>query len=215
MFKAVIFDLDGVIVDTTRAHYLSWRDSFAEFGIKLTEDQYKRNMSGRKAWENAKRVLGEKAYQKNLQKVIVKKTIIFFQFFNQRVKLVQGVVEFLSELKRNIIPIALATSARREVLDFIFQKLSLRDYFDAIVTGYDVIQEKPHPEIFLKAASKIGAKPSDCVVFEDSHSGVEAAKRAGMKVVLIMTSHTQNEIPHVDKAIKDFSQISIKDIKML
>ena len=215
MIRAAIFDLDGVIVNTANAHFLSWDEALKEQGIKLTKYRYIKNMSGRRALENAKLSLGKLANKKTVDTVIRKKTDIFFASFDQRVVLVKGIKRFLDNLQKNKILTAIATSGRKKVQNLIFQKFKLTPFFSFIVTGDDVASAKPNPQIFLDVAEKLNIPAADCIVFEDSYSGVEAAKRAGMKVVLVMTSHSQKDIPNVDMAIKDFTKISLTDIKML
>ena len=135
--------------------------------------------------------------------------------FDRYVSLVPGILNFLKKLKEAKTPVALATSSRLESMDLVLDKFKLRSYFQIIINANQISRSKPDPEIYLKAANQLKINPKDCVVFEDSYSGVEAAKRAGMKVVLVMTSHTRKDIPAVDLAIKDFTKININDIRSL
>ena len=135
--------------------------------------------------------------------------------FAKYVKPVLGIIEFLQKLNKQKFPTALATSSRKTISDYVLENFGIRKYFNHIITGDDVTRAKPDPEIYLKAANNLKIKPFDCIVFEDSISGVEAAKKAGMKVILVMTSHTKKEIPNVDLAIKDFTDISVSYVKMI
>ena len=105
---------------------------------------------------------------------------------------------------------AVATSSSRRMLDFTMGLLDLKEFFKVIVTADDIKESKPDPEIYLKASKMLGDSPNDCVVFEDSFSGVESATGAGMKVILVMTSHKRDKFEKIDGAINDFSEISVK-----
>ncbi|OGK17057.1 hypothetical protein A2774_01360 [Candidatus Roizmanbacteria bacterium RIFCSPHIGHO2_01_FULL_39_12c] len=159
MAKAVIFDKDGVIVETRKLHFEKWKKTFEKYN----------------------------------------------KSFNEKI---------LNELMGRI-PLALATSSRLESMNLVLDKFKLRSYFKVLVNAYDVKSAKPDPEIYLSTAKKLKVKPNDCAVFEDSYSGVEAAKRAGMKIILVMTSLTQKEIPNANLAIKDFIKINVADVKMI
>ena len=215
MAKAVIFDKDGVIVETSRLHFEKWKKTFTKYNKKLTREFHLKKMSGRSSRENIKTHLDSAISDEDLSKILQEQIDFLISMYYKYVTVVPGVLNFLKKLKKANIPTALATSSRKESSNFVIDKLKIRFYFQSIINGDDIVNSKPNPEIYLKSAKKLGVKPIDCVVFEDSHLGVEAAKKAGMKVILVMTSHTQKEIPAVDLAIKDFTQITVKDIKML
>ena len=215
MAKAVIFDKDGVLIHTTRLYFERWKKTFAQFDKKLTLDFHNNHLEGRKASESIKRHLKSDISQEDLTKLLEEQLNFMLINFNKYIKPVEGVLDFLSKLKSAKIPVALGTSSRKEMTKHVLDTLNLRQYFNEIVDGDDVKHGKPSPDIYLKAAKLLKTEPKNCVVFEDSYSGVEAAKKAGMKVVLVMTSHTQKEIPGVDLAIKDFTKITLKDIKFL
>ena len=115
--------------------------------------------------------------------------------------LVPGVREFLE--RHRDLPLAMATSAEPENVDFLLERARLRPYFRAVVDGHQVHHPKPHPEIYLKAAERLGIAPHDCVAFEDSFAGVQSGQAAGMAVVGVLTTH--DELPGVDLAIRDFN----------
>ena len=212
MAKAVIFDKDGVIVETSRLHFEKWKRTFTEYNKKLTREFHLKKMSGRSSRENIKTHLDAAISDEDLSKILQEQIDFLISMYDKYVTVIPGVLHLLQKLKENNILTALATSSRKESCDFIIDRLKIRPYFQSIINGDDIVNNKPNPEIYLKAAKNLRIKPHDCVVFEDSHLGVEAAKRAGMKVVLVMTSHTQKEIPAVDLAIKDFTKISIREV---
>ncbi|MBI4226438.1 HAD family phosphatase [Candidatus Roizmanbacteria bacterium] len=215
MAKAVIFDKDGVIVETTRLHFEKWKRTFAAYKKNITLDFMIRNLSGRSAKENIKRHLDASISQENLTKILTDQMSFMQKMFDKYAELVPGIIDFLKKLKKQKITTALATSSRKESTDLVLDRFKIRPYFQTIINANDILHAKPHPEIYLKSAQKLKVKPYQCVVFEDSYSGVEAAKKAGMKIVLVMTSHTQKEIRNVDLAIKDFTKISVADLKVI
>ena len=121
----------------------------------------------------------------------------------------------LIALKSSGIKIALATSAPSVNVKFTLAKTGLRKYFKIIIDAKGVKRGKPYPDIFLKAAKNLKTKPSRCIIFEDTFHGIEAAKRAGMKVIAVATSHSAKEISHADLVIKDFSQIAMEELSKL
>lgn len=216
MIKAVIFDKDGVIVHTTELYFERWKKTFSKFNKNLTKEFHLRFVSGRKAKETIKKHLNQNITEEDLTKELQEQLTFTINNYKKYVKPVKGIEAFLKKLKNDHIPLALATSSRKETSDYAIDMLNIRDFFSVIITGDDLESLKPNPEIYIHIAKKLGIKPKDCVVFEDSISGVEAAKKAGMKIVLVMTSHTEDQIPtKVDLAISDFTQIKIQDIKKL
>ena len=215
MAKAAIFDKDGVIVNSTRLHFEKWKRTFSKYNKILSQSFMLKNMAGRSARENIKLHLDPLISSEDLSKVLEEQLKFMFEMFHKYVILVPGILNFLKNLKKNRIPAALATSSRKETMRLTLDKFNLHPYFQSVISADEVLNAKPHPEIYLAASKKLKIKPQDCVVFEDSYSGVEAAKKARMKVILVMTSHSQKEIPDVDMAIKDFTQISVFDLKMI
>ncbi|HRX67919.1 MAG TPA: HAD family phosphatase, partial [Tenuifilaceae bacterium] len=106
--------------------------------------------------------------------------------------------------------LAVATSAPVSNLDFIIDKLSIRNYFDCLTNGNEVAKAKPHPEVYLITARKLNLQPDECVVFEDSVSGIESAKNAGMKVIGLLTTHSQDELPETEFFIPNFADIKLE-----
>jgi beta-phosphoglucomutase-like phosphatase (HAD superfamily) len=126
-----------------------------------------------------------------------------------------GVVEFMDLLKENGISISLATSSNWEITDKILEHLGLTNYFESITTGEEVLNSKPAPDIFLLAAEKLGVDPMDCLVIEDSVSGIIAAKDAGMKVIAISSEDNEEDLENADLVVESFSAITLKAIDAL
>lgn len=125
--------------------------------------------------------------KEELQKIGSYKEVLYRKLYHPNVKAIDGLIPFLKQLSKKGIPMGLATMGGQDNIDFIFESLQLHSYFHSTTGGHEVIKGKPHPDIFLTAARKLGVTPTDCLVFEDTHSGIESAKAAGMEVVGVST----------------------------
>ena len=183
--KAVIFDLDGVIVDTARFHFLAWQEIARELGIPFTETENEKlkGVSREKSLDYILDLGNTSLSGERKKQLLTKKNELYLDYISRlnESDLLPGIRELLDFLQATAIPVAVASSSRnaRMVLD----KLNLTGRFDALLTGNDIIHTKPHPEIFLKAAEALQIKPGRCVVVEDAPAGIEAARRAGMKTI--------------------------------
>lgn len=207
--KAVIFDMDGVIYDTEKVYLDGWMKVFKEYGYEMKKEYYISVMgTGRK---NVKKVFLE-LYGKDLpiEEMYKKKDEELFRVVeNQGIPLKENALELLDFLKENKVKIALGTSAKRERLEKQLKE-DVRKRFDVVVCGDDVEKSKPNPDIFLKAAEKLNVKPNECIVIEDSTSGIKASYNAGM-----MGIHVEDLKPVDDEilkyAYKNFK--SLNDVK--
>lgn len=207
---AVIFDMDGTLVATTEGDFLAWQRLFLEYGKKLSYDDYF-PLLGRKSQDVVRHVLGlegEEALSAMHRKM---------EFFEDVVR-EKGIVTmpfaeaFLQEIQNLNIPIALATSSRKLKMKLVMKESGLAKYFSVFVTGEEVLNGKPNPDIFLLAAERLKVDPSQCLVLEDAVHGVTAAKSAGMKCVAITSTHKDVDLTDADLVIDDFSQLSYKVI---
>lgn len=180
--KAIIFDLDGVIVDTAKYHYLAWRELALQLGFDFTEAQNEQ-LKGVSRVRSLEILLGIG----NVQLKEAEKTKLLFEKNEQYLgyiakmdhkEILPGIDDVLHYLKLNKVPFSLGSASKNARL--ILETLDLLDLFDAIVDGNDVSTAKPDPEVFLIAAEKLGVKPENCIVIEDAQAGVEAANKAGM-----------------------------------
>ncbi|RAW01199.1 beta-phosphoglucomutase [Pseudochryseolinea flava] len=187
LIKAVIFDLDGVIVDTAHYHFLAWKRLANELGIDLTKEDNEK-LKGVSRMHSLEIILGLgdgklalTSYEK--EKLANKKNAWFVDYVERMSpdEIFPGVKDLLHELRERGIKIGLASSSKNAMT--VLQLLHIHHQFDVVVDGTMVVNSKPDPEIFLLAASKLGVTPADCVVFEDAEAGVEAAVAAGMKCV--------------------------------
>ena len=200
---AVIFDMDGVIIDSNPYHKISLRQFCEKYGFHLSDDELVKQIYGRTNKEWIANLFG-KLSKEELSRYGEEKERLFREIYKNDIRALEGLPEFLADLKRINVPIAIGTSAPRSNVDFVLANTQLGEYFDVILDESDVEQGKPNPEIYLKVATRLGFEPSRCIVFEDSLSGVESARRAGAKVVGVATTHSEEELSHTDFIIRDF-----------
>lgn len=206
MIKGLIFDNDGVLVDSEESQIAAWKEFFPRFGKRIADHELPRLTRGRPARE----VIGLAFPDLHREKILALATErekIHIAMLKQGMKRVAGVHLFLAEAKRAGFRLAVGTSAHRAKLEFMLKTVSLFDFFDEFVTADDVDKGKPAPDVFVTAARRLGLKNEECVVFEDAHNGVEAAKRANMRTVVLTTSHraTEFEDGHIIAFCRDFT----------
>lgn len=180
--KACLFDLDGVIVDTAKYHYLAWKRLAKELGFDFTEEHNERlkGISRMQSLEILLEVGGLTLDEKVKMELADKKNSWYCEYIAKMTpdEILPGAKEFLELLRNNGIKIALGSASKNSMS--ILTNLGLVDHFDAIVDGNKVTHAKPDPEVFLLGAKELGAAPDECVVFEDAQAGIEAAISAGM-----------------------------------
>lgn len=185
LIKACIFDLDGVIVDTARYHYLAWKRLAKELNYDLTPEDNERlkGVSRMDSLEVVLELSGVKVSEHDKEQLANKKNTWFRDFIDRMIpeEIFPGVKRLIQEMKAAGLKIALASSSKNA--ETVIELLGIRSAFDAIVDGTMIAKSKPDPEIFLLAAEKLNISPEECVVFEDADAGVEAALAAGMKCV--------------------------------
>ena len=210
-FKAIIFDMDGTLLESTEADYLAWEKIFERYGKKLTYADYV-PMLGIRSSDVIKHFLGF-TNEDDAKKILVEKFNCFVEVVDE--KPVQSVpfagnilkAAFLSPLK-----VGLATSSRKEKMNLLLTQLQFIEYFDAIVTGEEVFNSKPAPDIFLKAAERLGILPKDCLVVEDGPIGVTAAKKAGMKCLAITATTPREKLAEADLVIDTYKDVDLFEI---
>ncbi len=180
--KGFIFDLDGVIVDTAKYHYLAWKKLADELGIGFTEAQNElfKGVSRKRCLEILLEMGGITATKEQFEAWLLEKNEDYLAYIGKMddTEILPDVPKVLNYLKRNNFPMALGSASKNARP--ILEKVNLLRYFDVIVDGNHVTKAKPDPEVFLMAASQLGVSPNRCVVFEDALAGVEAANAAGM-----------------------------------
>lgn len=183
--KGAIFDLDGVIVDTAKYHFLAWRSLAEELGFEFTEVHNERlkGVSRMTSLDILLEIGGLDFTEAEKLEMAEKKNRRYVEYISQldESELLPGVREYLNRLRERGVGIALGSASKNAL--FILDKLNIAGMFDAIVDGNKVSNAKPDPEVFQTAGRELGLQPEDCVVFEDAEAGVAAGKAAGMQVV--------------------------------
>jgi len=203
---AVLFDMDGVLVDSNPFHKIALKQFCKNHGIDLTEDQLREKIYGRANKDWIPNVFG--AIDPKLAKQYAdEKEALFREIYQHDIRPVDGLIDFLRLLERAGISKAIATSAPRANVDFTLEKTGTQGYFKTILDEAFVTRGKPDPEIYLLTAQAVGLPPEQCVVIEDSLSGVKAGKGAGCKVIGITTTHTKEELSETDMVIDNFRDL--------
>ena len=190
MIKGVIFDWDGVVLNSAAAHERSWAMLAAEESLPLPEDHFKRGF-GRKNAEIIPSILGWSRENAEIQRLGDRKEALYREILLAGgVQPLPGVREFLAQLDLLKMPRAVGSSTPRANIDAALTAMDLTGRFDAIVCADDVTKGKPDPEVFLTAAARLEVEPAHCMVLEDATFGLQAAKAAGMLAVGVTTGHT-------------------------
>ncbi|MCH4823683.1 beta-phosphoglucomutase [Gramella lutea] len=212
--RAIIFDLDGVIVDTAKFHFLAWRKLANDLGFDFTKEQNEQ-LKGVSRVDSLKKILewgdmelSEEEFQK--QMALKNENYLSYVDGMDDGEILPGVKKVLDYLDENQVPYALGSASKNARP--ILKKIDLYHRFDAIVDGTDVSKAKPDPEVFLIAAEKLNVEPQQCVVFEDSVAGVQAANIGGMLSVGIGAKDVLHEADHV---FTDFTEIELNFIDKL
>ncbi len=211
---AVIFDMDGVLVDSNPFHRQAIGMFCKQHGFSLSEEELRVKVYGRTNKEWITTLFGTLSDEK-LARYAEEKESLFRQLFAKHLEPVKGLIDFLEQLKKEEISCAIATSAPPANVDFILSRIPIRGNFNAILDDRSITHSKPHPEIYLKAAGILGMLPADCVVIEDSLSGVASAKAAGCRVIGITTTHAAHELSEADLVITDFTGLTVETVTNL
>jgi beta-phosphoglucomutase family hydrolase len=200
--KALIFDMDGTVTDSTETDYMAWKKVFAEYNADFSYGEYVKVL-GVKSTDILQQFLG--LGPEELDRALKRKLHYFFQIVEEQgLSSIPHVESFLKKAREMSLQIALATGARKEKSDRVLEKVRLRQYFDVFITAEDVEKGKPDPEIFLRAARKLGASPEEVIVIEDAENGVLAAKKAGMKCIALTTTTGIDRLQPADLIVESF-----------
>jgi beta-phosphoglucomutase family hydrolase len=214
----VIFDMDGVLVDTNPFHVQKWETLLAEYGIAFDPKALPKQVLGPGNDPTLRHFFGERITTDDRRRLSEELEARFRRAFAPHAKPVPGVERLISECHEHGVLVALASAAMSKNVIFILDALKLRPFFRAILTGDEITQSKPHPEIYAKTAQKLGLLPAHCVALEDSFVGVEAAKRAGMKCVAVASTFPASELcahTHADLVIQTLEALSLQKLRQL
>ena len=210
----VIFDLDGVLVDTGWAHKQSWYDLAEKEGFDMSDDFFYKTF-GMRNDQIIPMLAGRGTSSKEVERLSQWKEERYRELIVENLTLPPGVGELLGDLKRSGFLLAVGSSAPKANLNLVLERVKIRDYFNACVTGEEVIKGKPAPETFVKAAQKLGLPPDCCAVVEDAVQGVEAGKAAGMPVVAVTTTRDRSALSAADIIVDGLGELKAKDFAKL
>jgi len=215
-YRAVLFDMDGVIVDNHRFHEEAWIDFCKQYGIHLTAEDYKLRINGRTVTEVVQFVFSGRAQAitpAEVKQYSEEKEAAYRALYGPHLARTHGLLPFLDRLKAANIPMAVGTSAPTANVEFTLDGLGIRHYFQSIIDENGVTKGKPEPEIYLKSAAALGIPAEDCLVIEDALSGIKAGQNAGSGVLAMATTHTEEELRavHPTGIAPDFTQLVFED----
>jgi beta-phosphoglucomutase len=210
---AVIFDMDGVIVDSARYHYLTWCSMLKRRGREYTYPEFMTNF-GRRTDMQVRRILGE-IPDAEVAAFVQEKDVLFREIVGQNVAAFPGVVDLIKSLKKSGSKVAVGSSSPTETVHLIVGKLGIKEDFDAIVCGSEVTEGKPSPQIFLLAAKRMDTRPENCVVIEDAVVGVAAAKNGGMRAVAVTNTHPREELKDADLVVDSLTELTADKLDCL
>lgn len=207
-----IFDWDGVIVDSSPHHRISWERIAAEDGLPLPDGFFARSF-GMKNERIIPEILGWAQTMESVRALAERKERIYRDVVREEgITSLPGVTRWLDQLQAASIPCAIGSSTCRANIDCVIDVIGLRAYFSTIVSGDDAQQGKPDPAIFQRAAAQLGLPPSQVVVFEDAHVGIEAAHAGGMRVVAVPTTHAAEELQAADRVVERLDTLSVSEL---
>lgn len=211
--RAVIWDMDGVLVDTSEAHFHSWADALQELGVPFSREIFRATF-GQNNTHTLQHILGDDVPEEQVTKITGRKERLFRQMLRGQAQLLPGVQVWLERLQVQGYRQAIASSAPPENIDALVDELGIRPYFHAIVAG-DRLPAKPDPTVYLQAARLAGARPERCVVIEDAIAGVLGAHRAGMRCVAVATTHPAEHLQAADRVVANLAALEPEAIERL
>ncbi len=209
--QAVIFDMDGVIVDNMNYHKKAWEKFLEKYDPGLSMENFVKHF-GKTNRDLLQIAFSREISSEESEKYGEEKEALYRDIYKDNIQPVNGLIPLLQKLKNSGIKIAVATSAPANNVDFTLEKTGVKQYFDIINHVAHVTHGKPHPEIYLRSLSLLGVRPSESIVFEDSPAGISSARAAGIKVIGLCTTHPAKFLKNTILNIKDFEEIDIDDL---
>jgi len=205
--RAVIFDVDGVLVDSYRAHFASWRQLYGELGLEYTEQAFAADF-GRTSRDILRRTLNGALTDQRIGQLDERKEALFREILRRDFPAMDGAAELIDALAAAGYLLAVGSSAPLANITLSLEKLNRADKFSAIVTGADVTRGKPDPQVFQLAAKRLGLPAARCAVIEDAVHGIEAARRAGMASIALTGTAHRDELGGADLIVDSLRELS-------
>ena len=205
---AVIFDLDGVIVDNMKYHKLAWKKFLEKYAASININTFSRHF-GKRNEVLLDMVFNHRLSPEEVKKYGEEKESLYRELYAEDIETIPGLLEFLKVLKKKKIKTAVASAAPPVNVDFVLDKTGIREFFNVVMNAEDVKKGKPDPEIYIKTSQLLACSPRSCLVFEDSIPGLQAAKNAGMKVAALTTTYPPAELWDADFIIDDFTEVDL------
>jgi len=224
MLKAVIFDFDGVITDSEILHLRAFNQSLAQYGIEITKNDYYTMYLGFNDTDCYKLLIEKgllKMDEQQINTLMIQKKKIFEQLAKAEGKMIEGVRDFLKMLEQNNIPMAICSGSLLTEVEMVLEDARLRHLFEVVVSGEQVKKGKPDPEGFLLSLQRLNENrenpitANQCVVIEDSHWGLEAAKAAGMHTIAVTNSYDAGQLGMAEKIVNQLNELTIADLQQL
>jgi len=224
MLKAVIFDFDGVIADSEALHLRAFNEVLMPFGLEITTKDYYKTYLGLTDADCFKELVQKHQAifkETSVETLLKKKKTAFGKLAKTETDIIDGVREFLEMLRANKIPMAICSGALLAEIELILEGAALSDYFDCIVSAEQVKRGKPYPDGFeltlekLNETSKEKITAKQCIVVEDSHWGLEAAKKAGMHTIAVTNSYDAKQLSMAEKIVAKLSQLTMADLQKI
>ncbi|MGB4329832.1 MAG: beta-phosphoglucomutase family hydrolase [Tenuifilum sp.] len=206
-FNGFIFDMDGVIVDNYLYHIDAWGEFCKRHGLNFEVEDFTRKYFGKNNNDILQALFGKSLSSTEIDMLGEEKEAIYRELYQPYIKPLDGLVDFMKELRIQGGKIAIASSAPQSNINFVVEKICINEYIDVSVNGNMVRLGKPNPDIFLKAAELLSIQPGKCLAFEDSFSGIQAAINAGMQVVALATTHKKEEHDPTITIISNFKEL--------
>jgi HAD superfamily hydrolase (TIGR01509 family) len=224
MLQAVIFDFDGVITDSEILHFRAFNVVLSQHGFELTKQEYYRDYLGMTDVDCFKALIGEGRLpigESQIPELGRQKTRLFEQLARTEGSIIEGVREFLDMLSKSKVPMAICSGALRAEIELILEEADLRRYFDVVVSAEEVKRGKPDPQGFLLALKKLNQHrktpiaAEHCVVIEDSHWGLQAAKAAHMRTVAVTNTYDADQLQQADRIVDRLNSLTMQDLAQL
>lgn len=208
--QAIIFDMDGTMVDNMMVHHRAWQRKLADLGLEMELEEVHQRIHGKNE-EILERLFGNRFSAEEFKRIAWEKENTYRRQFISELKLIEGLAEFLPKIQAKGIPMGIGTAAPLENVNFVLDNIyGLRNYFQNVVHSGMVSRGKPDPQVFQLVAQGLGVPLEECLIFEDSPTGVETARRAGCQVVVVTTTHAPAEFaqfPNVLRFIDNYQYL--------